>query len=275
MRFSDFRQYKPKPGENVFVFVCEDDLLVEESRAVWSQMFGGEWVFDKFSIKEFEEIPASRLMDIALTPSLFSQNRAMIAVNAEKATKGRIETLQEIHRIPQSALRVILVSSATKGVDALAKLFPLIEIDPVRSSDAARWIVDRYKLSPDVARYLVETLGADLRQLQTEVEKLKTYAGETRPIEIRDVDILTLRSEQFGSFELDDAVIAGNYRRAVQVLKAMLDDGMEPLVILARLVRVWRQLFIAKALAGKKSAKDVAAAAGAPAFKANEFVAGC
>jgi len=49
--------------------MCEDDFLVEESRTVWPQIFGGAWSFEKYAVKEFEEIPAVRLMDDALTPS--------------------------------------------------------------------------------------------------------------------------------------------------------------------------------------------------------------
>jgi DNA polymerase III delta subunit len=107
------------------------------------------------------------------------------------------------------------------------------------------------------------------------LEKLKTYVGDSRAIEARDVDVLILRSEQFGTFELDDAILAGNYKRAVQIIGAMLEEGAEPLVILSRIVRVWRQLFIGKALSGKRGAKEVAAAAMVPAWKAGEFAGAC
>jgi DNA polymerase III delta subunit len=59
------------------------------------------------------------------------------------------------------------------------------------------------------------------------------------------------------------------------VLGAMLDDGLEPLIVLSRIVRVWRQLFVGKSLVGKRSAKDVAAAALVPPFKAADFTASC
>lgn len=275
MKFSDFQRYQPKPEHNVFVFICEDDLLLEESRDVWRQAFGGDWAFEKVVAKEFEEIPTSRLMDDALTPSLFSQSRAYIVAHCEKSSKARIEALTELHRIPRSSLKVILATSTLKNIEGWARSFPTIEIDPLRPADAARWLIDRHKVSADVARYMVETLGSDLRQLHTEVEKLQTYAGTSRQVDVRDVDVLILRSEQFGPFELDDAVLAADYRKAVQVLTAMLDDGVEPLMILSRIVRVWRQLFVGKAIVGKKSAKDVAMAAGAPVWKANDFAANC
>ena len=275
MKFSEFRQYQPKPGQNVFVFVCEDDFLVEESRAVWLRIFGGSWVFEKYAAKEFEEIPAGRLMDEALTPSLFTQNRALLVTNAEKLTKGRVEHLTALQNVANASLKVVLVTSGRKSADALAKIFPIVEIDTLRPADVGRWLVDRYKLAPEIARHLVENVGMELYALHTEIEKLKTYVGDTRPIELRDIDVLILRSEQFGPFELDDAIIARDFKKAVQVLGAMLDEGVEPLIILSRIVRVWRQLFVGKGLVGKRSAKDLAAAALVPMWKAGDFAAGC
>jgi len=55
MKFSDFRQYRAKPTDNVFVFVCEDDFLIEESRAVWTGLLEGNWLIEKLHVKEFEE----------------------------------------------------------------------------------------------------------------------------------------------------------------------------------------------------------------------------
>jgi DNA polymerase-3 subunit delta len=259
----------------VFGFVCEDDFLLEESRSVWARIFGGQWVFEKYAAKEFEEIPAGRLMDEALTPSLFTQNRALIVANGEKTTKGRLEDLAALQAVPNASLKIVLAASSRKSVDAWAKIFPIIEIDALKPADVARWLMERYKIGPDVARHLVDNVGIDLYQLHSEMQKLQTYVGSPRPIDTRDVDVLILRTEQFGPFELDDAVLARDYKRSVQVLGAMLDEGVDPLMILSRIVRVWRQLFVGKSLSGKRSAKDVAAAAVVPAWKAAEFTASC
>jgi len=275
VRFSEFKQYQPKKPSNIFGFVCEDDFLVEESRPVWQRIFGGSWVFEKYPVKEFEEIPRARLMDDALTPSLFTQNRIIIVSNAEKITKGRLEDLSTLQGVSNASLRIILATSSRKSADSWGKVFPVIEIDALKSSDVARWLMDRYQLSPDIARYLVDNVGSDLHQLNSEVQKLQTYVGGARAIGVRDVDVLILRSEQFGPFELDDALLARDYKKAVQVLGSMIDEGADPLRVLAQIVRVWRQLFVGKSLAGKRSAKDVAAAALVPAWKAAEFIASC
>lgn len=275
MKFSEFREFQPKSIQNVFVFVCEDDFLVQESRAVWQRLFGGAWMFEKYAAKEFEEIPSSRLMDDALTPPLFTRNRALMVTNADKLTKGRVEDLAGLQNVPGPALKVILVTGSRKSIEGWAKVFPVIEIDALKPGDVARWLMERYKLNAQIARYLVDNVGTDLYQLHNEVEKLRTYAGNDQEIHARDVDVLILRSERFGPFELDDAVLAGDYKKAVQVVGAMLDEGVDPLIVLSRVVRVWRQLFIGKALVGKRSAKDVAAAALVPAWKATDFAAAC
>jgi len=274
VRFSEFKQYPGNTATNVFAFVCEDDFLVEESRAVWPRIFGGDWVLEKYSAKEFEEIPAGRLMDDALTASLFAQNRILIVTGAEKITRSRVESLTALQGVVNSTLRVVLAATSRKAVDGWGRVFPVIEIDELKPVDVARWVMDRYKLSAEVARYLVDNVGTDLYQLHSEIQKLQTYTGG-RPIETMDVDALILRSERFGPFELDDAILARDYKKAIQVLGAMLDDGIEPLIVLARIVRVWRQLFVGKSLAGKRSAKDVAAAAAVPAWKAADFAASC
>src|SRR5262249_25895892 len=150
-----------------------------------------------------------------------------------------------------------------KGGDGLPRTIPTVQIDELKPAEVASWLVERYGVTPDIARYMVENVGIDLYPLHHEMEKLRTYVGDSRPIGVRDVDVLILRSEQYGPFDMDDAILARNYPRAVQVMGAMIQEGAEPLVLLARIVRVWRQLFIGKGLSGKYGAKDVAAAVGA------------
>jgi len=190
-------------------------------------------------------------------------------------TKGRVEDLPKLHGVLSSSLKVVVIFSSLRPADSWARTFPIIGIDPLNTADAVRWIIERYKLQPETARYIVEVVGVELYPLHNEIEKLQTFVGVGKPITIRDVDELVLRSEQFGPYELGDAILARNYRKSVQVAGAMLDDGTDPLMILGQVGRVWRQLFIGKGLASQRSAKEVAAVVGLPPFKAGEFIAGC
>lgn len=275
MRFSEFARNQPATASNVTVFVCEDDFLVEESRGVWARNFGAQWVFEKLHAKEFDEIGGRKLMDEAQTPSLFSQSRALIVWNAEKISKARSEELTTLQSVANSSLKVILVLAEMKAVQAWMKAFPTIAIDPMKPADVANWLVERYKLSPDVARHVVDVGGTELYPLHNEMEKLKTYIGHERVPTVQDVETSILRVEQFGAFELDDAILARDYRKAVVVVGAMLDDGVEHLLIFSKIVRVWRHLFVGKGVLVKRGANEAAAAAGVPSFKASAFAASC
>ena len=275
MKFSEFRKYRPKTNPHVVVFVCEDDFLVGESREVWSEILGPNWVFEKVHAKEFEEMELTRLMDEAQTPSLFSQNRVLMVGNAEKVSRRRGEDLAALQALPTSSLKVILVCAAVKALEGSMKGFPSVVIEPLKPGEVTQWLVERYHVSPEVARHMVESAGTELYPLHNEMQKLESYLGGTRPAEVRDVEASTLHVDRFGPWDLDDAILERDYRKAVSVVGAMLDDGVEPLLVLSKIVRVWRQLFIGKGLVGKRSANEVAAAAGVPLFKGATLAASC
>src|SRR5262245_59358845 len=123
MKFSELSRFQPRSHQNIFVFVCPDEFLIEESRPVWRSRLTGEWIVEKLHAKEFEEIEPSRLTDDALTPSLFSQNRLLLVSNAEKITKRRVEDLVAIQEVANSSLKVVLILSG-KSSEILLKSFP-------------------------------------------------------------------------------------------------------------------------------------------------------
>jgi DNA polymerase III delta subunit len=94
------------------------------------------------------------------------------------------------------------------------KTFPTISIDSFKSADATKWLVDRYGIAPEVARHIVDNAGIELYSLHNEIEKLKTYVGSDRALTVQDVEASILRVEQFGAFELDDAILARDYKKA-------------------------------------------------------------
>src|SRR5262245_13960090 len=164
-----------------------------------------------------------------------------MVTNAEKVSKRKGEFLESLQDVRNSSLKIILIFSSPKTPEGWMKALPFVAIDPMKPGEVARWLVDRYGVSPEVARHIVENAGTELFPLHHEMEKLKSYTGGQRPVEIRDVEVSILRVEQFGAFELEDAVFEHDYRKAVTVVGAMLGEGVEPLLILSKIVRAWRQ----------------------------------
>jgi DNA polymerase III delta subunit len=262
VKFAQFRKHKLPPG-SVYLFVCADDYLVDESQAVWRDHFAGDWDFEKMTLREFDDLNASDLADEARSPRLFGGSRAIMVKVADAArfTKKRIADVEPLASLTRSSVKVVFVFDQRPGRGRLP--FPSVEIDALRTIDTIHWLESRFEIPPDVARYMVEHMGSELLPLKQEAEKLRTYAGGTRPIEIADVDQLIFRSERYGPFALDDAFMNANYTESIRIIGSMLEDGVHALLVLSKLTRVWRQLFVARTL-GRASDSDVARLAGVP-----------
>ena len=90
--------------------------------------------------------------------------------------------------------------------------------------------------------------GFELRESLGAIEKLITYTGEKTQIEAEDVEAAIGRTKEETVFELTGALDERKLTKALQSLKALLDQGEPPLMIFAMIVREVRLLFQAKLL---------------------------
>ena len=115
------------------------------------------------------------------------------------------------------------------------------------ASEASHWLRARaaersIAIAPPALDALVELIGANLRMLATELEKLAVYAGE-RAITKDDVHLLTPQAREESVFALVDAVVAGRGAVALRALAQILDEaGQTPIALQAMLARQFRHL---------------------------------
>lgn len=137
-----------------------------------------------------------------------------------------------------------------------------------RDNEVATWVRGRAQatgvaIEPAAVAALVEHVGADLRVLAGELEKLARYAGP-RTITRADVDALTPEAHETNVFSLVDAVVEGRQGQAVVLLRAQIAEGNdEPLRVQALLARQVRNLVRAReVLDGGGGPADIAEATG-------------
>ena len=132
-------------------------------------------------------------------------------------------------------------------------------------SEVAQWLQDRavrrgIAIEPRAIEALAELVGANLRTLASELEKLATYA-DGRTITADDVRALTPVVREERLFDLIDAIVEGHASNALKLLRHMLDDGTEtPGHVQIMLARQLRHLVRAtEILEGHGSQDDVGA----------------
>ena len=114
--------------------------------------------------------------------------------------------------------------------ETLGEYCGVVELARVEEGEGARWIIEfaaaqGVKVEPEAARELVDSLGADLMLISSELEKLMLYVGEKKRITLGDVEALVLGAKQCSLYELTDAISAKDRPRALQVLDGLLVAG--------------------------------------------------
>jgi DNA polymerase-3 subunit delta len=134
----------------------------------------------------------------------------------------------------------------------VVKEFPL-----PRAKELPGWIMKMAShlggaIEPRAAQLLADSVGADLRVLKTELEKLITYAAG-QPIEEGMVRSLVSQVRETSVFALVDAVMAGQPGRALQTMHQLLGDGFSPSHLLLMLGRQFRLLLQARELSAQRA----------------------
>jgi DNA polymerase-3 subunit delta len=136
--------------------------------------------------------------------------------------------------------------------ETLGESCVMLEFARVDEGDGVRWVVENgqqqgFKVDPDAARELVDSLGADMMLVSNELEKLMLYTSEKKRITLGDVETMVLAAKQRNLYELTDAISSKDRARSLQVLNALLSsgDGEEAAIgHLYMLARTFKQMLV-------------------------------
>jgi DNA polymerase III subunit delta len=103
-----------------------------------------------------------------------------------------------------------------------------------------------YKVDNLALRRLAELVGADLRRLINEIAKLCAGSLPSKIVTFDLVDSLVPDRNEIENFALTDAIVSGQGRHALRVLKKILNDGAEPVQLLGLLSYNFRRLLMAR-----------------------------
>jgi DNA polymerase-3 subunit delta len=154
-----------------------------------------------------------------------------------------------------------------------------VEFAALEDVDLRKWIRDKAKeLNADIdekaANQIISLVGANVRKITSEVEKLAVAALPDKLITYELVESLVPNSREISNFDLTDHLIAKNKTRALQTLKKILDDGGEPLMLLGLIASNFHRLFLAKEMMNQGiERKEVARIMRLPYGKQEDFLA--
>jgi DNA polymerase-3 subunit delta len=219
---------------------------------------------------------------------MISARRVVVVTGFEAISDDKqLEALKDYLRAPSETTALVFVSDALDNrrniATMLRKTCQVVSFDPMDEREAApQWIRDYVSragcfIEPAAAAYLVGMVGVDLTRLSNELDKLINYVGVKGRIGKPEIDLLVLNSREHSNFELTDAILDGDRRRALNLLDRIYANASErpeplSLMILGAIASNYRRMLAAKELMRKNAPNsEVAKAVGMPPFAVTRF----
>ncbi len=208
-----------------------------------------------------KDIQAAPVLDAASTLPVFSPRRLVFLQDVHDAAAAELEGLLGYLRDP--APETVLLLSAEK-IDARRKFYQefrkvgtAIEFKRYRDHQIPAFIREQARMigksfTEDAMALFCRRLGNDLQEIRAELDKLFSYLGEKRLVDVADVDAVVCRTRVESVFDLTNALGSRKSGEALRCLGRLLDEGTAPLVVLTMIVRHFRNLWKTRQLLDEK-----------------------
>lgn len=206
-------------------------------------------------------------LSLARTLPMMAAYRVVVLHDVHQLRKADLGQLEAYAANPSESTALICSSQdddlsrlpATFRQHAVAIACKRLEGPPLR-----KWVVrmvrrQGYTITPEAVEGLLQEQQHDLWTLAREIDKLCTYAGDTRSIGPEEVQAVCQAWRIQSIFALSDAIGTRQPIQALAVLQSLLHQGEPPLVIFSMIVRHLRLLWSVRQLSRqRRSLPDMA-----------------
>lgn len=198
---------------------------------------------------------AAMVLDSANQMPMMAARRIVVVRDFDKIKEDEQDMVFAYLNNPAPMTTVVFQAASPdkrrKLTTTLVKSCIVVTFDSLDERSASRWAEDYLKelgckIEPAALRLLIQLIGTGLTRLSNELEKLAAYANGSA-INTAAVQELVPRAREHNSWELWDAIISRDRKRALKLMNRLLDDS-DPLPILGSLASYYRRLLIGKEL---------------------------
>ena len=266
-----------------FLFGPETYLRDEAARMISDEAMRGT-LLREFNDSTFNLTSDDARDAIAAAEQLpmMSQRRVVRIKNLGKLKEADEEVLLSYVNRPVETSVVLFITEEIDKRKKLAKLLmagAAFEFQPLKLNELQAWIRSYLKdltaeIEPQALQRILETVTSDLHTLANELNKLAAAALPTGRITTELVQSLVGRSREHMNWELSDHIISRNRKGALKTLKDLLDDGVEPLLLIGLIAGTYRRMALAKALLSQgASPATIFSEVRMPPFKQRDYLA--
>ncbi len=262
MTEAEFRKAVKSLG-GAFFFFGEEDYLKQNAVAVAKKaLFADEGAaaFDMVTIDRTAFSPDSLAAALAPPPMLSERKLVVVSLtfgDLRTAEQNELFDLLETVGQGDEETNLLIINMSADGFDAgtpkrpsaiykrLAAVATPVRFDRINPARLASWVARHYTSrgvsAPDrVCEATVRHCGTDMFRLSSEVDKISYFvlAQGRKEVTAQDIEDAASSTEEFDSFAFANAITARQYDTALRVLAVMKAQKVEPVRIMAELIRV-------------------------------------
>lgn len=214
-------------------------------------------------LREFNDSSFSMTTDDARDVVAAAEQLPMMSSRRVVRVKnfGRLREAEEemllgyLERPVESSVMIFIGDDIDKRKKLAKTLMSLaaFEFTPLKPAELQTWIkshLQRIKADIDMRgmQRILELVASDLHTLRNELNKLAAAALPSGHITIELVNQLVGRSREHMNWELTDHIVSRNRGAALRTLKDLLDDQVEPVMLIGLIGGTYRRMALAKEL---------------------------
>lgn len=228
-----------------------------------------------FSSYEGKDIRPGELVDLAETLPFFAERRVILVEDSgffKNSCEIMADYLPEVNQSTSFIFVESEVDKRSKTYKAVKKYGSVVEFARQNEALITRWILGRIgkenkKITKSVLSLFLGRTGLDMSCIDRELEKLLCYTLEREVIEAEDVEAVVTEQIENKIFEMVDAIILHDQKKALDLYYDLLALKEAPMRILFLITRQFRILLEVKELTGKGySSFDIAGKIKIPEF---------
>ena len=285
-----FKSLKTGTPSGLFLFEGEEEHI---KRSALSQMEGALplGAFADMNVTALKDPDADKLIAAAETLPFMADKR-LVVVRESGMLSGKpkdydeaacAERLKEyLPGLPETTVLVFYVRGAAdkrkKLYQTIRKNGQIVVFDRLDQRQLQSYIAKTMKkaglaITADACDLLIYSVGDDLTEVLSETDKLIAYCDGRESVTAEDIRAVCTARTEYRVFELAQTILQGRSSQAFTMLKAMLADGEQPLMLLALLNRQCRQVYDARIYADQgQNQAAIAAKLGIPPFAARQLM---
>ncbi len=215
----------------------------------------------------------------------FMADRRLVLLRDHPAVVGRAEAdealLAYLPQVPPTAVVLfycVLPTKQKKIRNLVQKLGGLVAFEPLAGQELTSFVTESFRslgreCDARTADYLIFTVGRDMNLLQREIAKIAAYRPDRNAVHPDDIRDLATPSSESRVFDIVNAILSGDEKKAFTLLRNFLLSGEKRLVILSLLLRQFRVMQQIKIMQyEKKSFPEIQSALGMSSWAARQNV---